>query len=275
MGNCQLCGRPSSIYSLCVKCDERKKQGQLRRCDECGNWSEGSSSFCPTCKWKFQERKDAMDETKGYIGRSDTQKAPEKPVEKTSGFGKGKYLSMAAKTLTTGMEKTKEFTKDTYGAVKEKMPSFKGQQDAARASEETPNPELNNFRDKHPKQYRTQDGHFVRSAYEQALDDWFYSKQIVHEYERSLTPPSGDWMCPDFYLPYDRTGKFLGNLPGGIYVEFWGLEEKEEYKVLMEHKQELYTKEKLFLIDLYPKDMTDPSTELPKIFGPYFGDKIK
>lgn len=199
----------------------------------------------------------------------------EKPVEKSGGFGKGKYMSMAAKGLTTGMQKTKEFTKDAYGTVKEKMPSFKGEQDAAKSSEETPNVVVNNYRNKYPREFRTQDGHFVRSWSEQLLDNWFFSKQILHEYERSVTPLSGDWFSPDFYLPYDRAGKFIGNLPGGMYVEYWGLEEKEDYKELMEYKKKVYEKEKLFLISIHPVDMKDYATELPKIFMIYFGDKVK
>jgi len=283
MGNCQVCGRSSSIYTLCPNCNDRKKQGKIRRCDECGNWSDGSDLYCSTCKWKFQERKDALQETNGSTNRSVEPTNPsqvraetvEKPAERTDGFGKGRFISIAAKGLTTGMQKTKEVTKDAYGTVKEKMPTFKGQQEAARSSEESPKEDVNNYRNKYPRDFRTHDGHFVRSASEQALDNWFYSKQILHEYERAVTPLSGDWMSPDFYLPYDKNGKYLGNLPGGMYVEYWGLEEKEGYKEMMEYKKKVYNKENLFLIDIYPADMKDYTTELPKIFMKYFGDKVK
>lgn len=224
-----------------------------------------------------------MQETKDGINRPVEPTIPsqvpvgdiEKPAERTGGFGKGKYLSMATKGLTTGMQKTKVFSGDVYGKVKEKMPTFKSQQEAARSSEETPKEDVNNYRNKYPRDFRTHDGHFVRSAMEQALDNWFYDKQILHEYEKSVTPLSGDWMSPDFYLPYNQDGKYLGSLPGGIYVEYWGLEEKEDYKQMMEYKMKVYDKEKLFLINIYPADMKDPSTELPKIFMKYFKDKVK
>ena len=214
-----------------------------------------------------------MDESTGIIERPD--KALEKPVERTGGFGEGKLLSMAKKGLTTGIQKTKELSGDVYAKVKENMPSFEKQQEATKSSEETIDPVVNNYRNKHIADFRARDGHMVRSLLEQSLDDWFYEKQILHEYEKSVTPPGEVWMCPDFYLPYDRNGNYLGNLPGGIYVEVWGITNDEDYKKTMEKKKKIYDKKKMFRIDIYPAHMKDPSTELPKKFNEIFKDKLK
>ena len=55
------------------------------------------------------------------------------------------------------------------------------------------------FRTKFPANFRTQDGHMVRSRAEVLIDNWLYVQGHVHAYERRL-PIEEDCYC-DFYLP--------------------------------------------------------------------------
>lgn len=73
------------------------------------------------------------------------------------------------------------------------------------------NPSKTEFEEKYPPTYRTEDGHWVRSRAEVIIDDWLYSHNIMHAYERKL--PEKSYRC-DFYIP-----------SGNVYIEFWGLDE--------------------------------------------------
>jgi hypothetical protein len=64
------------------------------------------------------------------------------------------------------------------------------------------------------KRHACQDGHLVRSTYEQRVDDWLYRHGIEHVYEPTL--------------PYDRRCRsdFLAN---GWYIEIWGVKGNAAY----------------------------------------------
>lgn len=36
--NCQVCGAPSGKYPICKECNEKKKQGFVVKCENCGRW---------------------------------------------------------------------------------------------------------------------------------------------------------------------------------------------------------------------------------------------
>ena len=104
------------------------------------------------------------------------------------------------------------------------------------------------FEDKHPETYRTEDGHWVRSRAEAMIDDWLYSHNIVHAYERKL--PEKSYRC-DFYIP-----------TGNVYIEFWGLNE-EKYLTTKKTKVKIYSNNKLNLIELYDTDLSRLGDILP------------
>jgi len=86
----------------------------------------------------------------------------------------------------------------------------------------------------------TDDGHNVRSKAECMIDDWLYSHDLVHAYELPL-PREPDLMC-DFYVP-----------KADCYIEYWGLEDDEQYLKRKEKKVNIYQKHGLNLISLNEK----------------------
>ncbi len=56
-----------------------------------------------------------------------------------------------------------------------------------------------NFREKFPAQYRTKDGHNVRSRWEVIIDNTLYEYWLAHAYERKL--PIEEDVYTDFYIP--------------------------------------------------------------------------
>jgi hypothetical protein len=102
--------------------------------------------------------------------------------------------------------------------------------------------ETDDFRKKFPAKIRTPDGHYVRSRAEVMIDDFLYKNGIVHAYEKKLNIDES--MYCDFYIPAQK-----------LYIEFWGLEENEQYKERKQTKLELYAKYKFKLIELNNSDI--------------------
>ena len=112
------------------------------------------------------------------------------------------------------------------------------------------------FRDKFKAEYRTMDGHWVRSRAEMSIDNWLYVFKIIHAYERKL-PVEEDYYC-DFYIP-----------TGNVYIEFWGYDENDPehlaYSANKRKKLEIYKKYDLKLIELTSKHVYNLDDTMPKL----------
>lgn len=107
------------------------------------------------------------------------------------------------------------------------------------------------FREKFPATIRTKSGHLVRSRAEQIIADYLFSEFIAFAYEK-LLPIEENIFC-DFYIP-----------KGKIYIEFWGLENDENYKRRKAEKQEIYKKYGFNLIEIDDKKIKNLDDFLPK-----------
>lgn len=85
------------------------------------------------------------------------------------------------------------------------------------------------------KRYLCQDGHMVRSVYEQRVDDWLFAHDVMHTYEPRL--------------PFNRHYKadFLAN---GWYIEVWGVTNNEAYEQRRQKKRQIYQQHNCHLIEL-------------------------
>lgn len=99
-------------------------------------------------------------------------------------------------------------------------------------------------------EFRTTDGHFVRSKAEVVIDNWMYANGIVHAYERRL-PIEEEAYC-DFFIP----GK-------NIYIEFWGLEDQPKYLERKKKKIQIYKDNGLKLVELNEDDIKNIDDTLP------------
>lgn len=104
--------------------------------------------------------------------------------------------------------------------------------------------DISDPRKKWPAKYRCKDGHYVRSRAELLIDNWLYSENIQHVYEKQVTFPNGEKCLCDFYL------KDLN-----AYIEFWGM--SEEYYIKRKNtKTALYkTLKNVKLIELDDKSL--------------------
>jgi hypothetical protein len=111
-------------------------------------------------------------------------------------------------------------------------------------------------RQRYPAEYRTTDGHYVRSRAESMIDDWLFNRRLVHAYERKL-PVEDDAIC-DFYLPQ-----------GEVYIEFWGKENDPSYVSRMRTKQAVYKRHNLRLISLTDAELLSLDDHLPRLLLGY------
>lgn len=113
------------------------------------------------------------------------------------------------------------------------------------------------LRKNYPAEFRCDNGVYVRSLSELFIADWLYANRIAFEYEREIFFQSCQHCAHcDFYLSdYD------------VYIEFWGMENDEQYMAYKQWKESLYEKNGLNLISLDFQDL--------KLFRDTFTRKLK
>lgn len=116
---------------------------------------------------------------------------------------------------------------------------------------------VNDFRKNYPAEYRTKDGHYVRSKAEQIIDDSLYLWGIPHAYEKKL-PNTDHSVFSDFHIP---SGK---GRPKAVYIEYWGMENDEKYNQRKTKKIEIYNSLGLNLIQLNDADIKNIEDSLQK-----------
>jgi hypothetical protein len=125
------------------------------------------------------------------------------------------------------------------------------------AVEKTDNEPANDFRKTYPAEYRTKDGHYVRSKAEQIIDDSLYLWGIPHAYEKKLSNTDHN-VYSDFHIP---AGK---GRPKAVYIEYWGMENDEKYNQRKNKKIEIYNELGLNLIQLNDADIKNIEDALQK-----------
>lgn len=113
------------------------------------------------------------------------------------------------------------------------------------------------FRKTFPAEYRTKDGHYVRSKAELTIDDSLYLWGIPHAYEKKL-PNTDENVYSDFHIP---SGK---GRQKAVYIEYWGLENDEKYNSRKKKKIEIYNSLGLSLIQLNDSDIKNIEDTLQK-----------
>lgn len=237
---CQICGNYSSYYPLCKDCFKLKDSGEVSKCESCASWFKGKDSSCPQCQSEHQA---ATKKTILSIYEEVLSKAWDDGI-----------LTDDEKKLLHSLRTHLKISEEEHAELEKPIrESVEGLNRFVKEAQKTENELENDFRKKFPPKYRTKDGHFVRSKDERWIDDWLYDHKIPHSYEDKLL---GTNIYCDFFLPFGK----------GIYVEYWGLEERADYSKRMNQKIKFYDEKQLTRIDIHRKHMEDPNTHVPEIF---------
>lgn len=95
--------------------------------------------------------------------------------------------------------------------------------------------------------YECDDGHIVKSMAEQAIDNYLCEHAIFHGYELPLDVGTDKPLKPDFCLKnYLGQGK-------DVYLEYFGLKGQPKYDEETAYKINLYRKNHITVICMYPK----------------------
>lgn len=122
------------------------------------------------------------------------------------------------------------------------------------------------YRKKWSKDYQCADGHYVRSLSEQSIDNWLYNNGYQHSYEKAVfikTKPDAV-VLSDFYLPKEN-----------IYIEFWGIENDEQYEKRKQEKIKLYNENNINRIDLTIEDVKRLDDVMPRLINNFTKTKEK
>lgn len=143
--------------------------------------------------------------------------------------------------------------KDIIGLFEETPTKTDTPLNIAKSESET----VNDFRKTYKAEYRTKDGHYVRSKAEMAIDDSLYLWGIPHAYEKKV-PNTDENVFSDFHIP---SGK---GRPKAVYIEYWGMENDEKYNKRKEKKIDIYNSLGLNLIQLNDADIKNLEDTLQK-----------
>ena len=113
------------------------------------------------------------------------------------------------------------------------------------------------IRKNYAPEFRTDDGHYVRSQGEMIIDNWLYNNNYLHEYERKVIYNNEEYIV-DFYIK---------NLD--LYIEYFGITDNEEYDAKSKHKKEIYKKLGLTCLYLYPENLKNIQDILQKQLKAY------
>lgn len=149
--------------------------------------------------------------------------------------------------------KNKDLLEQFYEVPKEQAPN----KEEVRIMEIQETDRLDDFRKVYPAEYRTKDGHYVRSKAELTIDDSLYLWGIPHAYEKKL-PNTEENVYSDFHIP---SGKGRSK---AVYIEYWGMENDEKYNHRKSRKIEIYNSLGLSLIQLNDADIKNIEDSLQK-----------
>lgn len=97
----------------------------------------------------------------------------------------------------------------------------------------------------HGNTYETKRGEYVRSTHERQIANWLYDRNIDYDYE----PDVEKSLIPDFLID-------------GVFVEYWGMLNRDDYVERMEEKKQVYSQMDTEVIHLYPNDLNSLSNKL-------------
>ena len=110
----------------------------------------------------------------------------------------------------------------------------------------------------------TKQGERVRSKAEKYIANYFFDNNIKYVYEKELRLEPGVVLSPDFYLT-----------DYGVYVEYWGLLDKQFYRREMAYKMKHYRRHGIRYISLYEDNMLNLNYHFRKRFKKCTGVELK
>jgi len=280
---CNICGEPSGYYPLCKKCNELKKQGEVKKCDNCGTWYKVSDGHeckktnkdeCLVCGSNSKGKTLCYDCYKEKERLKKELESDRKPKEIKEHYFNQKrvlykvenpeYTHTGTLKLIALAEDLSTFHDDYY--LKDRVKNdIRTLRESLEDKEEKPSFDDKDFRKQFPSEHQCEDGHYVRSYSEMLIDNWLYNHGILHAYEKSVFMASDPEavVLSDFYLP-----------DGDVYIEFWGLNDDEKYLKRKKKKKKLYKENEIDVIHMEEDHIKRLNDIMPRKLHSYLPGKF-
>ena len=286
---CAICGKPSGMYPLCKDCFKLRDQGEVEQCPDCKRWhytkdkcncnitveltpcpicgtgKETNKEYCDECYKQIQAHIKNIDKNQSFFALKDHYYNLRSSIYRLrnsqyvlNNIYKLNALASTARTLHKNNTLIEKVISDTQQIIEKKGIKFDTSTEETVTepnkitAEEIINDNIN-IAISNINENRTRDGHLCKSTQEVAIDDYFYSERIVHAYNVVVKeiPETERTLVADWYIPIDRTG---------VYIEYWGIENKQDYQDNKEEKLLLYEKYNIRLIQIDKHDLKDTQT---------------
>lgn len=279
---CQICGKGSGMYPLCITHMNLKSQGKVVK-DSSGQWimieeidkkndkinsncilceekTKPGYKFCKDCYYNIGERISELDKNQKAPKLRDYYYNAKDYAMRIYDENKIYYqqLTMSAisdilknlyedDSLDERLERDLKAINDNLSQKNEKLKSA--------IKEEHKIEEIKADKDSDKaKTKKTQDGHFVESEVEISVDDALYNLGFLHAYNIKVPEITERTVQCDWYIPI--------TFSEGIYIELWGIKGNAQYNKNKEEKISLYKKHKLSLIELQYDEVRSDTSRL-------------
>lgn len=285
---CDVCGKPSGFYPICIDCNKLKEEDMVKKCMQCGKWYHVDKGCCkeatekpclvcgreskygPLCIECYKQKESVKKEFKG--DRSPQEIKDHYFAQKNMLFRikNPEYVMNGTIRLIAISEELTLYHNDYYlkDRLNKDIESLRRYANGRKSKKETSTMAITfddyDYRKQWPAEHLCEDGHYVRSYSEMLIDNWLYNNGIVHAYEKSVFMPSDPdaIVLSDFYIP-----------EGNVYIEFWGLNDDQKYLERKEKKIKLYKENNINLISLEENDIKRLSDVLPRKLHQYLSNK--
>ena len=282
---------------LCRKHATMLKNGELSQCPDCGKWNEkdvvceckgvkekvnptneltciicGKPSknkhYCSECYPKIQESLKSINKNESYFSLKDHYYNLKSSIFRIINK---KYVitniyrlvafALATKIYYKNTDLEERIADDIKYILQTKRINISSKDENINAE----NPNINSTTDEiiedkinvataNIKDNRAIDGHLCISREEVSIDDYLYQNEIVHAYNKPVKeiPESERAVVADWFIPISTKGKGKG-----VYIEYWGIDDKEDYEENKIDKLPLYKKYNVPLIEINKNDIKD------------------
>lgn len=286
---CQICGKYSGYFPLCKECNKLKDEGEVVKCDDCGTWhyvgkpcecesdniqidkkhldknndkQEHKCLICDTltknkylcseCYKKVDSQTEIIDKNNSAIKLKDYYFNLKNYIYRIQTFDDETLQFQLSKLYAIADISKRLYSYDAlFNKVIDDIQDIKESKAKKSTMSEKEKEEINiNVAGIH----RTKDGHFVKSEGEIKIDDILFDLDVLHVYEKKVTPITERTVVCDWYVPVFK--KY------GIYIELWGIDSDKRYNINKDEKRALYKKHNLPLIEIEKDELKGDSMGL-------------
>jgi len=245
MANCIICGKGSRYYKLCKKCYEKKEE--IKEILKKYITPENALDFF---QHKENDLKNETDKGKAEEEAIDLLAIGSFLIEYKIPYGENNdYESLTISLLKKAKKRIEDFDQkkvEFFSTSSMSKNNVNITDDNNEITEEENEDEvystssIDQYHKKYPSKYKCEDGHWVKSRAEVRIDDYLYSHNVLHTYEKKVygTLDSDKYTIADFYIK-----------EGNFYIEYYGVN-KKSYYIKQHIKEKFYERNKINVIQL-------------------------